>query len=49
MEQVGVIAPNVLADFISDAEFLNEFEIEISFKDLTCTRVMEAKSDDKNF
>ena len=49
VEQMGIIAPKMLADFISGAEFLNEFEVQISFKDRTGARGMEAKSEDMNF
>jgi hypothetical protein len=49
VEQVRIIAPNMLAKFISGGEILNEFEIQIFFKDRTCTRGKEAKSDDTNF
>jgi len=49
VKRVGTIAPNMLVDFISGAEFLNEFEVEMSFKSRTGTGGTEAKSDDMNF
>ena len=49
VRRVGTIAPNMLADFISGAEFLSEFEVEMSFKNRTGTRRIETKSDDMNF
>jgi hypothetical protein len=49
VEQVGIIALNMLVDFISGGEFLDEFEVEMSFKDRRCTRGKEVKSDDMNF
>jgi len=48
VEQVDITVPSVLADFILGAEFLNEFEVQMSFKDRTGTRGTEAKSDDMN-
>jgi hypothetical protein len=46
---VGIIALNMFVDFISGGEFLDEYEVEMSFKDRRCTLGKEAKSDDINF
>lgn len=49
VEQVGITVSSVLTDFILGAEFLNEFEVQMSFKDRTGTRGKKAKPDDINF
>jgi hypothetical protein len=49
VKQGGIIAPNMLADFISGAEFINEFEVEMSFKNRTWTQGKETLSHDMNF
>jgi hypothetical protein len=49
VEQVGIIEPSMLVDFILGAEFLNEIEVKMSFKDRTGTQETKAKSDDMKF